>query len=242
MPEVRQFSADRLSSRKRHCDSGWLILQSKCLLDEAVRNSNASALVYAALEARNAIEQLGFEIVMVCHGGQMPKTTFTECRKKGGVFDVLQRIQPDYRKLVQFTVLCTRLQLKAPNVVEWEIRRLRRLWNSLSSYCHAQLHASATVDDACWFQCGATLIGETYDYLATNMKKAATGLVNPKTMSSYSREIWNDFRRDKITAEQASTRLRLAQPLSAAELRGKRLVVAPLLSAAVGSSKLNVGR
>jgi hypothetical protein len=241
MPEVRQFSADKLLSRKRHCDSGWLILQSKCLLDEAVRNSNASALVYAALEARNSIEQLGFEIVMVCHGGQMPKTTFLECRKKGGVFDVLQRVQPEYRKLVQFTVLCTRLQLKAPVIVEWEIRRLRRLWNSLSSYCHAQLHASATIDDASWFDGGAKLIGETYNYLATNMSKAATGLVNPKTMSSHSREIWNDFRKDKITAEQASMRLRLVQPLSAAELRGERLIIAPL-SAAVGSSKLNVGR
>src|SRR5207248_5486953 len=41
----------------------WFVIQAKCLLEFAATASSHSALIYSALETRNAIEETAFELV-----------------------------------------------------------------------------------------------------------------------------------------------------------------------------------
>lgn len=216
-----QFDPKGILHRKRHCKADWLILQAKCLADEAEKNSNASALIYAALESRNSIEQLWFELIMVCQSGRISKQTLQQCRKKDGIFETMRLTEPYYFKAVQFTNLATSLDIGAPKVIEWDLRRLKRFYSSLNQYCHSQLHSSDTLDDPKWFERGIALVMEVFEYMSQNMKSAQTGILNAATMTKYARDIWEDFKNEKITPDQAKTRLKLVQPLSALE-RGKR--------------------
>lgn len=174
-----------------------------------------TALVYAALEARNAIEQLVFEIVLLASGG-IDEETYRRCKKVDGAFLVLKRVEPDYRKLVEFTRLCLRLQPGAPKVAEWDFSRLRRYMNELSAYCHFQGEPSKTVESEwnSWLASGVAKIEEVFAMFLEQMAGTdGTGIIRKENMPPEVQAIWEEFRQERITVEQAKTRLQIIQPI-----------------------------
>ena len=100
-----RFELDEILTRDRQWQPDWLILQAECLSCFAKERNSPSALVYAALETRNAIEQLIFTIISLCRG-TVDDQTLAECRGADGLGRVLRRTQPDYRKMIRFAKIC----------------------------------------------------------------------------------------------------------------------------------------
>jgi hypothetical protein len=187
-------------------------------------------LVYGALEARSAIEQLAFELVVLCRPTLgISMEDFDDCKKSLGVFDVLRRFEPDYLKLAQFTKLCLGVDSEAPEIIVWDIRKLRRCWNDVSKYCHYQGIASETIAsnlDA-WLSKGVALIEEIFSYFAINMKGAQTDLLKKETMPPEVLQTWEEFRSEKIDVPTVKRRLQIMQPA----MRKRRLFLPPSFSA-----------
>jgi hypothetical protein len=206
--------------RERKCEADWLILQARDIAELARQTTNPSLLVFSCLEARNAIEQLWFELLMVIFGGSMERDLFDKCRKRrDGFLAAIHEAEPQYRLLAQFTALCIKLDVKATfKGIIWDLKRLKKLWQSLSGYCHAQASPIETLDDLNWFSEGQSLIEETFDYFRSQMTDGATTLLSADRMIPEARMIWEDFSTLRINEEQALIRLRIIQPF-----RGLRL-------------------
>ncbi|MDD5285423.1 MAG: hypothetical protein PHD54_06160 [Desulfuromonadaceae bacterium] len=200
--------------RERICESDWLILQARDIAELARQTSNPSLLVFSCLEARNAVEQLWFELLMVIYGGSMERDLFNKCKKRrDGFLAAIHEAEPQYRLLAQFTALCIKLDAKATfKVIVWDLKRLKKLWQSLSGYCHAQASPTETLHDLNWFSEGLSLIDETFQYFKSQMTEGATSLLSPDRMIPEARMIWEDFSAHRINEEQVLIRLKIVQP------------------------------
>lgn len=221
-----RFSINDVLKRPRHCKSDWLILQAECLVRFAKEHGSHTALVYGALEARNAVEQLGFELVILCRPTLgISEKDIKDCQKSQGVFEVLKRMEPDYFKLIRFTQICMSFNPGAPKLITWDIGKLRRYWNEVSKYCHYQGIASETVESEmnAWLGRGIALVEEIFSYFESNMKGASTGIIRKDSMPSEVLETWEQFRSGQIDVKAVETRFALMQPA----LARRRIIIPP---------------
>lgn len=202
--------------RPRRCDCGWLAIQCHDLALIAEHEKNANLMIYACLEARNAIEQLWFEIYILLKGGSMAKDEFEQLQKrKDGWAAAIKELEPQYRKMTQFAAIIMKLDRRAPcGIVVWDFKKLRNIWHRLSSYCHAQGHLQPTMGNQDWVANGLALVHDVFDYFSTQLHGATNGLIRPENMTPNARMVWNDFVSDMIDEEQVEIRLRLVAPLN----------------------------
>ena len=208
-------SIESILLRQRQCASDWLIIQARDLSLAAQSNGNTTILVFACLEARNAIEQLWFELLMVIHGGSISHNMFEKCRRRSdGYLAAIGDAEPRYRLLSRFTAIAISLDSKSPHqVIAWDLGKLKKYWHNLSEYCHAQAHPAATIESQPWKAAGHKLVAEVYNYFHSEMSRGATGIMKPEAMTRDARMIWDDFAANKIDEDQTRTRLMIVQPL-----------------------------
>lgn len=197
-------SLSRILIQPRHCSSDWLIAQARDLAEASRRYAASNLLIYGALEARNAIEQLYFEILLLLYDGQVPRHLFQDWRRRGNGFrNEIKRVEPHYRQLARFTQIALHLDSQSPfTAVAWDFATLTRLWHALSDYCHAQGHPVPTLDSTDWMSRGYGLVVETYEYFRQNMTGGVTALLKPSDMSPEARAVWERYRDNRITESQ----------------------------------------
>lgn len=198
----------------RVCGSDWLIIRGYnfALLANNLENNNL--IVLAALETRNAIEQLWFDILLVLHRGSIDLDFVDGIRRRrDGFLGAIRQAAPEYRKLVKFSAMCMHLDSQKPvEIIAWDLRRLKKWWQRLSSYCHAQAEPITTLDNADWRSAGIELIREVFNYYREQMSRGATGIMRIDDMKPPTRLVWDDFVGDKIDEAQAFIRLQIIQP------------------------------
>jgi len=93
-PNYRNKSPDEIVTMPRDFDSSWHVFQSLSWLDYAKRKRNITALQYAALEPRNAIELLWFQIIIVAVGTKLDRENYLKCRKSATtMYKILRKIR-----------------------------------------------------------------------------------------------------------------------------------------------------
>jgi hypothetical protein len=205
----------QILSRPRRCAADWLIIQANSLAAVAESSANSTLLVFSCLEARNAIEQLWADLLTVVHGGAITKELFDRCRRqRDGFLAEIHRAEPKVYKLSRFATLCLQADPKLPfRPIVWNLSRLKRLWQSLSRYCHAQAASQDTLEDPVWFAKGISLVREAHNYFQAEMSGGATALMRRENMKPHTQLIWDDFAADRIDEEQVAIRLRITQHL-----------------------------
>jgi hypothetical protein len=212
-PYVNQ-SLNQIVDSKRHFISSWFIWKSLAWLDYAKRNTNASALQYAALELRQGIEQLWFDIIITAVGGRLDIKEYSHCKRNATkMYKIIRRLLPDYQKLVRFTNICGSLDLGQPKVVEWDMPRLIRIHGETSEYLHFYGVPNETTEKPEWFVKVLTTIERGADYVWKHLTTAHVGQMNVASMPPEVNDVWNDFRTGKITEGSTLIRLKLAQPI-----------------------------
>lgn len=141
----------------RDVTADWHVVQSRRLIDVALSRGSSTALVYAALEARNALERLVFEMSVLATGGKFTSDQLSAAQKKDGLFKLLDEALHNYRRHIEFQNICMDLMGNPLRFPVPDIRCCKRLRTDLSSYCHCQLDPNVTISDPAgqWFKIGS---------------------------------------------------------------------------------------
>jgi hypothetical protein len=163
--------------RPRQCAADWLIIHAQDLASVAERRASTNLLIFACLEARNAIEQLWAEILVVLRSGEISLEFIEEIRhRRDGFLAAIRDAEPNYRKLVRFSMLCMRLDSQRPvDIIPWDLGRLKTWWRELSSYCHAQAEPVTTLANPAWSAEGLRLVREAFEYSGNICQKRQQG-------------------------------------------------------------------
>jgi hypothetical protein len=105
------------------------------------------------------------------------------------------------------------LAIGLTGLVEGFVKLRSKYWGTASEYLHFRgTHARSACDPG-WIDDAiehlSTPAKAMYEVLTTTMGTAA---IRPSGMNPTTKMIWDDFREDRITLEQAKTRLEIVHP------------------------------
>ena len=207
---VRRFR-DIFASRRP--DAGWSVIQAATLLAEGERRKCGSLIIYAALELRLAIEQLIFTVIVVGKGGsKLDDKTLAECRKKDGLFRILDEVSPKYSLRCRFSNTLASFYPQLPQISEWDVRSLRRYYTDLSELCHSQLIIRDFDTDPAEWGKRIRELEEVYHFLASGLKKG-TGVLELKDVHPVIEDLWQKFSTGAINIEELKNRFALVKPV-----------------------------
>jgi hypothetical protein len=199
---------------KQHFDSAWLIWKSLAWLDYAKKNTNFSALQYAALELRQGIEQLWFDIIHTLGGGHLEEAEYLHCKQNATkMYKVIDRMEPNYQKLVRFTNICCSLDPRLPRIIEWNMSQLKRTHWEMGKYLHFNGAPSETTQNPEWFVKAITVIETGASEIWTNLTTNRVGQMRVTEMEPEVRQAWEQFLAEQLSEDSVRTRLKIAQPI-----------------------------
>lgn len=168
-------------------------------MDIARRNLNVCALQYAAHDARQAIEQLFFEEIVLSVGTAFDHKEYEKCRGNSTkLHKVLKKLSPDYVRLAQFTQAIISTDPKFPPLVIWDHEVLIKQWKRISTYLHWAGEACQTVQCNGWIDKGIGIIKQAADYIWANNGLGFTAILRPENMQPEIKDCWESFRRGDI--------------------------------------------
>lgn len=219
MSKIRIFQS-LFTERDR--DAGWNVVQAATLLTAALEKRSSSFVIYAALELRMAIEQLVFTIITITKG-EMDAETFEECRKKDGLFRVLNEIAPKYSLRCRFQAAAASFFPGVPALGAWDVKSLLRCYSGLSKICHSPL-VIRTFDspDGTW--------NDSIEYLKEVHAFLAKGLGMPTAVMKFTaakisiQDIWERFSQNEITLDEATDEMRKRNPNPSAVVKTQKTI------------------
>ena len=205
---------NQLLTEKRGVTSDWYFDQAVALVAFALQHDSATALVYAALEARNALERFVIEMSLLATGGHLSEAQIRTAQHRDGAFQLLDQAMNNYRRHLQFTNLTLEVDGAPFRVAVPNVGQFRRFRTDLGGYCHFQLDPDATVNhpQKKWFIAGTTRVQKALDMLR-NLRSQVNGVIHPDSMQAEVREIFQAFVAGQIDTPTARLRLRLMQPV-----------------------------
>jgi hypothetical protein len=133
--DFRDKSADQILESKR-CLAGDYLFRSMAWIDYHKRNRSYPPLLYACVEARQGIEYILFDILVVSTGGNITIDDYKKCIKNNKFVKTIKKLSPNYERLQKFTKVITSIQNEPPNLIYWEVNELIKVWQFLSTYLH----------------------------------------------------------------------------------------------------------
>ncbi len=219
-PPYTNQSLSQIVDGKPHFDSAWFIWKSLAWLDYAKRNTNISALQYAALELRQGIEQLWFEVIFIVGGRRLDTAEYSRCKQNATkMYKVIDRLEPNYQRLVRFTNICCSLDPRLPRVIEWNMSQLKRIHGEMGNFLHFYGAPNETTENPGWFVKAFTAIETGAKQIWAHLVADRIGLMRATEMEPEVRHTWEQFKAGQISEDSVRTRLKLAQPI----LRDRRM-------------------
>jgi len=223
-PDYKDKTAEEILSSRRLFDSAWYTFQSLSWIDYAKRDTNISALQYAALEIRNAIEQFWFETVVLSVGDNLDRKEYVKCKKNTTkMYKILKKLTPDYDKLVIFNRAMFSL-IETYKVTAWDLKKINKLYGKVSNFLHFQGSPDETWKKSEWFVDFLNTVENAACYLWNGFTQGATAMSIPENMAPEVREMWNEFKDDQITIDDVKIRLKIAEPVLKDRLFYKRAI------------------
>jgi hypothetical protein len=213
-PPFTNKAPSEIVGGKQHFDSAWLIWKSLAWLDYAKKNTNFSALQYAALELRQGIEQLWYDIIHTLEGGHVEETEYLQCKQNATkMYKIIDRIEPNYLKLVQFTNICCSLDPRLPQIIEWNMPQLKRTDWEMGKYLHFNGKPSETTQNPEWFVKAITIIETGASKIWANLTADRIGQMRVTDMEPEVHQAWEQFKIGQLSEDSVRTRLKIAQPI-----------------------------
>lgn len=198
----------------RDVTAEWHLGQAQQLCNAALERQSATALVYAALEARNGIERLVFEMSVLATGGNLTNEQLQIARNQHGLYRLLEEAMGAYRRYFEFMNMCLEVSGADAQIAVPDIRRGKRLTTALSSYCHCLLDPNTTVRahrDA-WFTQGVAKVQDACTYLE-QLIGGCRAAIQPDTMPPEVKELLDLYLAEECDSSTARGRLLLMQPV-----------------------------
>jgi len=204
---------------ERDHDSGWNVVQAATLLTTALETRSSSFVIYAAFELRMAIEQLVFTIISIAKEG-MDAETLEECRKKDGIFRILNEVSPKYSLRCRFQAAVASVCPGVPALGEWDVKSLLRHYSGLSKFCHSQLIVRGF---SAWEEHIKYLM-EVHDFLAEGLRKP-TAVMRFTDAKIPIQDLWERYLGKEITLEQILEELFKRNPNPSVVVKTQKTIV-----------------
>ena len=218
IPSFKNRSPNEIVAEKKFFESSGRIYKALSWLDYAKSNKNISALEYAALETRLAIEQLFFEQLVVGVGIKLVESEYKKCSGKANKLNaMLERLITKYDQLVEFT------KAMAPSgmpVTKWDNHALIQHSGKVSNYLHWSGGLDVTVESASWFENGISIVENAANYIWQGLTTGNTAIMVIDKMEPEIRELWNLFVNDEITLARAVEMAEALEPILQSRLTG----------------------
>ena len=211
------MSCESILVTPRGVTSRWHLQQVKRLLDFDAGRHLDTILIYAAVELRCAIERYLCELLLLLRSGKVTKEDERQCRKIGGVFELIKAEDPHYRKTIEFTNIIASMLPALSKVKMTDTSRMHHAWSELSEFCHRQLAPEQTFESVHreYQEKGFSLLNDTLSYLSSIFN--GVGMIMSRSMMEPEvQRIYDDFVQGRITGSDARDMLRIAAPVLAA--------------------------
>ena len=134
MPAFTNRAPHDIITDKLFYDSAGFVYRGLSWWDYAKRNGSPVTLQYAALETRQAIEQLFFEELIMSVGVRLDQKEYEKCKGHSTQLKkIIQRLSPDYQSLVAFTKAISSLIPDSPTLIEWDHEVLLKHWKNMGT-------------------------------------------------------------------------------------------------------------
>lgn len=185
-------------------------------LEFAKSHRNISALEYAALETRLAIEQLLFEQLVVGVGTKLEMREYRKCCGNANKLnEIIERLIPKYERLVAFTKA---MSLPEVPITVWDNRALIQYSGKVSNYLHWSGGLDVTVHSAQWYEKGIMTVDKAARYIWAGLTTGNTGIIATESLEPEIRELWELYANNEISIESAVKRAELLEPVLRARL------------------------
>lgn len=129
IPDFRNRSAHAIATENVRNESSGYIFRSLSWLDFAERERSSPAFQYAAHDARQGIEQLLFEELVLSTGVSLDRTEYQKCLGNSTkLHAIIRRLSPDREKLATFLQALMSVSNPSLDLVVWDHSRLMRYW------------------------------------------------------------------------------------------------------------------
>jgi hypothetical protein len=220
VPDFTNRNPSEIMTKEVFFDSVGFVYRGLSWLDYAKRHSSVSALLYAALDIRQAIEQLFFEEIVMSVGGQLDKEEYEKCKGNATkLAKIIRRLSPAYEKLVNFTRTIISIIPNSPPLIIWDHAILLKCIGSVSTYLHWVGEPKESFESPQWFLKGLETIESVATNLWNKMTSGYSGIMMPDKMQPEIRQIWDDFCSGKIDLDGVRVRARIASPVLSARMR-----------------------
>ncbi|MBW2741584.1 MAG: hypothetical protein JRE64_22695 [Deltaproteobacteria bacterium] len=178
------------------------------------RQSNACALQYAAHDARQAIEQLLFEEIVLSVGTKLDRKEYEKCKGNSTkLHKIIHRLNPDYNKLAQFTKAIISTLPQSPPLISWDHKMLMKYWGAISGYLHWAGEPAETVESTEWINKGIEAVEKAANYIWEKNKQGFAGIMMPQNMQPQIRDCWGRFRTGDVDLKAVKRIAKIALPV-----------------------------
>ncbi len=212
-PSHRGRTAEQILTENIYHDAQGFAFRAASWLDFVQRTKHFAAFQYACIDARLAIEHLIFEQLVITRGRSFTRDEYKRClAKPRKLNNLIEKINPDYERLQTFTQIICLLDPRLPAVNKWDVKELMKFWGALSSYLHWKAAHSETTEDVNWQDSAIGQIADIIEPLWQKISSAQSGCIAVDSMRPAVRQIWEDFRKERINEQSARIRLTVIRP------------------------------
>lgn len=213
IPNFKNRSADSIVSDEISFESPGYIYRALSWIDLAKRTRSPVAFQYAAHDARQGIEQLLFEELVMHSAPNFDRAEYRKCLGASTrLHAIINRLAPEREKLARFTQAVYAVGAIRVQLVVWDHRLLMRYWGSLSNYLHWAGVIDESIKDKSWVTDGIEITEKACMYIWDNKTTKETGVMRPDDMHPEIRDLWERYREDKVDIEGVRISVEILEP------------------------------
>ena len=207
-PSHKGRCPDQILTEHVYHDAQGFAFRAASWIDWTRSSGQFTAFHYSCIDGRLAIEHLIFEQLVITAGENLDAAVYQRCVNEPRKLDKLLRgIVPEYEKLQDFTEIVATLMPSAPPINKWDIAELRKLWGKLSHYLHWSGAHPETTENLQWQHTAIEEVADIVEPIWEKISIGHSGCMPPESMAPHTREVWEEFKADRISRECARERL-----------------------------------
>lgn len=214
IPNFQGRTAHAIITENVFNDSVGYVYRALSWLDMAKREKSSPAFQYGAHDARQGIEQLLFEELVLSTGANLERSEYK--RSLGNstkLHAIIKRLSPDREKLGVFVQAVMATGDPKFELMVWDHKLLMNYWGVVSNYLHWTGAIDETINKWSWVEAGIAKTEEACLYIWKNKTEKETGVMLPSDMHPEIAALWERFKAGSIGAKEVKIACELLQPV-----------------------------
>lgn len=212
IPTFRGRTAQAIITENIRNESSGYVYRALSWLEVAKREKSSPAFQYGAHDARQGIEQLLFEELVLSTGANLDRSEYQ--RSLGNstkLHSIIKRLSPDRENLSIFVQAVMATEDPKLDLMIWDHKLLMKYWGTISNYLHWAGAIDETINKWSWVEAGIAKTEEACLYIWKNQTEKETGVMLPSDMHPEIAALWERFKAGSISTKEVKIACELLQ-------------------------------